>query len=72
VSNVVQSIPEQLRALFVEILAERDANLLAGLQTEAEPTPEQREAVDDIFSSEIVWCGLSSIRASRPASRVSR
>lgn len=53
-SNVVESIPEQFRSLFVEVLAERDASLLAGLQNQAEPTPEQREAVDDIFSSEIV------------------
>lgn len=53
-SNVVESIPEEFRTVFVDVLGEHDAALLAALRTQHEPTADQREAVDDIFSDEIV------------------
>ena len=53
-NSVVDSIPEPLRPTFVEILAKHNAELLRALRTQAEPTDEQREAVDDIFSNELV------------------
>ncbi len=53
-SNVVESIPEKFRAVFTEVLGEHDTALLSALRTQDKPTAEQREAVDDIFSDEIV------------------
>lgn len=53
-SNVVESIPEEFRKIFVEVLGEHNAVLLSTLRTQDEPTAEQREAVDDVFSDEVV------------------
>lgn len=53
-SNVIASIPEEFRAVFVEVLGERNAALLSALRAQDEPTAEQREAVDDVFSDEVV------------------
>ena len=53
-SNVVESIPEEFRAVFVDVLGKRNAALLSALRTQDKPTAEQREAVDDIFSDEVV------------------
>lgn len=53
-SNVIESIPGEFQEIFTEVLGEHDAALLSALRTQDRPTAEQREAVDDIFSDEIV------------------
>jgi hypothetical protein len=54
VSNVVEKIPEEFKAIFTEVLDERDPELLSALRNQDKPTNAQREDVDDIFSDEIV------------------
>lgn len=58
-SNVIESLPEELRALFSEIIGTADAELLSALEDAEEPTQAQRAAVEDILSREFA----NSLRA---------
>lgn len=54
VSTVIDTIPENFRALFVEIIGGRDARLLDALRFSGEPSRTERESVEDILSSEFM------------------
>jgi hypothetical protein len=50
--SVIYSVPEPYRSLFVTIIGEKDADLLASLRTNDEPSRNERLAVEDILSTE--------------------
>jgi hypothetical protein len=50
VSNVIESLPEQYRAVVVEILGQRDPALLSSLAAQQQPTQQEREAVEDLLA----------------------
>ncbi|MGD0881688.1 MAG: hypothetical protein ABSB09_08995 [Acidimicrobiales bacterium] len=56
VTNVVDSLPSQLRPLFVEIVGAADPELLGSLRSHAEPTPDEIKAVQDVLSYEFTRC----------------
>jgi hypothetical protein len=60
VSNVLDALPSQMRSLFAEIIGGTDANLIAQLEAEEEPTLEERGQVEDILSGEFCRSGLRS------------
>ncbi len=49
-SNVIDSLPEQVRPVFVEILGERAPDLLSSLRAREKPTLQEQEEVADILS----------------------
>lgn len=58
-SNVIESLPEGMRALFLEIIGRADVGLLSALEDDDEPTQAQRATVEDILSKEFA----NSLRA---------
>lgn len=52
VSTVIDSLPAEYRQVFVEVLGATDADLLAALLNHDTPSIEEREAVEDILSTE--------------------
>ena len=52
VSNVLDSLPSEVRALVAEVLGKRDGALLAALRAHEEPTQQERNAVEQILSDE--------------------
>jgi hypothetical protein len=53
-TNVVDSVPEQFRALFVEVIGEKDEELLTRLRTGTEPSREDRRRVEKLLGSEVM------------------
>lgn len=51
-STVVDSLPAEYRQIFVDVIRVRDANLLAALLNQGTPSIEEREAVEDVLSTE--------------------
>lgn len=51
-SNVVESLPAQLRPLFVEILRTQNPELLAALMRHEEPSRDERAKVENILAGE--------------------
>jgi hypothetical protein len=50
--NVIESLPEGARQIVADIVGIKDAELLAALLARDEPTRWEREAVEDILSTE--------------------
>ncbi len=53
-SGVVDSVPEEMRELFAEIIGRRDAKLYFDLCNTEKPTPIQLEEVMDILLDEFL------------------
>lgn len=56
VSTVVESLPPEMRALFVEVVGVANPALLSELTTGDNASPTQRVAVHEILSSEFARC----------------
>jgi hypothetical protein len=54
VSNVLDAIPAEARAVIVDELTRRDSALLAELRNRQEPTAEQSDAVNQLLASAII------------------
>jgi hypothetical protein len=54
VSNALDAIPPEARAVIVDELTRRDPALLAEMQNTQEPTTEQSDAVNRLLASAIV------------------
>ena len=54
VSNVLDAVPAEARAVIVDELTRRDPALLAELRDAREPTTEQSDAVNRLLASAIV------------------
>jgi hypothetical protein len=54
VSNALDAIPAESRAVIVDELTRRDPALLAELRTTQEPTTEQSDAVNRLLASAII------------------
>lgn len=52
--NVIDHIPAEYRELFVDVLTERDPELLATLRCQDRPTVDQRSRVNGAFANMIV------------------
>jgi hypothetical protein len=52
VRNPVDTLPAQFRSLFIEIIGAKDADLLASLSSQGEPSQEERPTVEEILSTE--------------------
>ncbi len=55
-SSVVDSLPEEMRAMFSEIVGSADPVLLLSLQNAEEPSQAQRTAIEDILANEFAQC----------------
>ena len=53
-SNALEAIPAEARALIVDELTHRDPALLADLRGTQEPTTEQRDAVERLLASAVI------------------
>ncbi|MFZ0713921.1 hypothetical protein [Mycobacterium sp.] len=53
-SNVLDAIPAEARAVIVDELTRRDSALLAELRNRQEPTAEQSDAVNQLLASAII------------------
>jgi hypothetical protein len=54
VSNVLDAVPAEARAVIVDELTRRDPALLADLRGTQEPTTEQRDAVERLLASAVI------------------
>jgi hypothetical protein len=54
VSNVLDAVPAEARAVIVDELTRRDPALLADLRGAQEPTTEQRDAVERLLASAVI------------------
>ena len=54
VSNALDALPPEARAVIVDVLTRRDPALLAALGDVREPTTEQSDAVNRLLASAIV------------------
>jgi hypothetical protein len=48
----VDTLPAQFRSLFIEVIGAKDADLLASLSSQGEPSQGERRAVEEILSTE--------------------
>jgi hypothetical protein len=48
----VDTLPAQFRSLFIEVIGEKDSDLLASLSSHDEPSQGERRAVEEILSTE--------------------
>jgi hypothetical protein len=53
-SNALDAVPAEARAVIVEELTHRDPALLADLRGTQEPTTEQRDAVERLLASAVI------------------
>jgi hypothetical protein len=51
-TNVLDSLPSRMRALFAEVIGARNPDLLAALVNHEEPTFAERVKVEDILANE--------------------
>jgi hypothetical protein len=54
VSNALDAVPAEARAVIVDELTHRDPALLADLRDTQEPTTEQRDAVERLLASALI------------------
>src|SRR3984957_9179751 len=54
VSNALNAIPAEARAVIVDELTHRDPGLLADLRATQEPTTEQRAAVNELLARAVI------------------
>jgi hypothetical protein len=54
VSNALDAVPAEARAVIVDELTRRDPALLADLRGAQEPTTEQRDAVERLLASAVI------------------
>jgi hypothetical protein len=54
--SVLDSIPEENRAIFAEVIGSANAQLLASLEGRDEPSIEERKQVEDILSAAFMRC----------------
>jgi hypothetical protein len=54
VSNALDAVPAEARAVIVDELTHRDPALLADLRSTQEPTTEQRDAVERLLASAVI------------------
>jgi hypothetical protein len=54
VSNALNAVPAEARAVIVDELTHRDPALLADLRGTQEPTTEQRDAVERLLASAVI------------------
>jgi hypothetical protein len=54
VSNALDAVPAEARAVIVDELTHRDPALLADLRDTQEPTTEQRDAVERLLASAVI------------------
>jgi hypothetical protein len=54
VSNALDAVPAEARAVIVDELTHRDPALLADLRGTQEPTTEQRNAVERLLASAVI------------------
>jgi hypothetical protein len=54
VSNALDAVPAEARAVIVDELTHRDPALLAELRGTQEPTTEQRDAVERLLASAVI------------------
>jgi hypothetical protein len=54
VSNALDAVPAEARAVIVDELTHRDPALLADLRGTQEPTTEQRDAVERLLASAVI------------------
>jgi hypothetical protein len=54
VSNALDAVPAEARAVIVDELTHRDPALLADLRGTEEPTTEQRDAVERLLASAVI------------------
>jgi hypothetical protein len=55
-SNVVESLPAEMRSLFIDVIGSRNAKLLSSLVVSQEPNKTERLGVHDILTSEFSRC----------------
>ncbi len=55
-SNVLTSLPPEMRELFAEVIGEADPALLDALANKTEPSPRDCEAVQEILITEFCSC----------------
>lgn len=48
-SNVIDELPGEFRGVIVQVLGERDPELLSALRAQQKPTLDQQEAVIDVL-----------------------
>jgi len=48
-SNVIDSLPEPSRSIFIEVVGKHDPDLLTQLHNSEAPSPKQKEAVEKIL-----------------------
>ena len=53
-SNALDAVPAEARAVIVDVLKQRDPGLLADLRGTKEPTTEQRNAVERVLAGAVV------------------
>jgi hypothetical protein len=53
-SNALDAVPAEARAVIVDELTHRDPALLADLRGTQEPTSEQRDAVERLLASAVI------------------
>ena len=53
-SNALDAVPAEARAVIVDELTHRDPALLADLRGTQEPTTEQRDAVERLLASAVI------------------
>ena len=53
-SNALDAVPAEARAVIVDELTHRDPALLADLRGTQEPTAEQRDAVERLLASAVI------------------
>ena len=53
-SNALDAVPAEARAVIVDELTHRDPALLAELRDTQEPTAEQRDAVERLLASAVI------------------
>ncbi len=53
-TNALDAVPEDARAVIVGELENRDPSLLADLRCAKEPTEEQRDAVERLLASAVI------------------
>jgi hypothetical protein len=54
VSNALDAVPAEARAVIVDELTHRDPALLADLRGTQEPTTDQRDAVERLLASAVI------------------
>jgi hypothetical protein len=54
VSNALDAVPAEARAVIVDELTHRDPGLLAELRGTQEPSTEQRDAVERLLASAVI------------------